>query len=220
LGYDFIMFQGGHAGHGKVPPASLYTEAWRHSPTRPVLEGECNYEGILAGKDNSEVLPGDVRRSAYRAIQAGSFGYSYGAHGIWYPTQNAEDKTFSDWGTPMPWCQSARRPGAEQMGLLRRFYETVDWWRLEPTPVRVAAGVPEPDRPLAKAAGSDLYVVYFPLNFPPGEGALLEEAHGTFSAEWHDPRTGETRNTPGSTSPQLPSRPDSQDWLLVLRALR
>ena len=216
--YDFIMFQGSHPGHGKVPPTSIYTEAWRHSPTRPVLEGECNYEGIFAGKDDREVLPVDVRRSAYRAIQAGTFGYSYGAHGLWYPTQNAEDKTFSDWGAPMPWWESARRPGAVQMGILRRFYESVEWWRLEPAPVRVAASIPEADRPLAKAAGGKLYVVYFPLNFPLGESVVLDEAHGQFSAEWHDPRTGETREASWTTSPQLPVRPDTQDWLLVLRA--
>jgi hypothetical protein len=170
--------------------------------------------------DNKEVLPADVRRSAYRAIQAGCFGYSYGAQGLWYPTQNAQDKTFSNYGTSLPWRESARRPGAEQMGILRRFYESVEWWRLEPKPVRVAASVPEADRPLAQAAARELYVVYFPENFPLRQSAVLDEAHGSFSAEWYDPRTGETRKVARTTGPQLPPRPDSQDWLLVLRALR
>jgi hypothetical protein len=106
------------------------------------------------------------------------------------------------------------------MGMLRRFYESVEWWRLEPKPVRVAAGVPEADRPLAKAVAGELYLVYFPENFPPRESAVLDEAHGSFSAEWHDPRTGETRDATRTTGPQLPARPHTQDWLLVLRALR
>jgi Protein of unknown function (DUF4038)/Domain of unknown function (DUF5060) len=218
--YDFIMFQGGHPGHGNVPPASLYTEAWHQQPPRPVLEGECNFEGIHAGDDSREVLPADVRASAYRAIQAGSFGYSYGAHGLWYPTQNAEDKTFSDWGKPIPWWESALRPGAEQMAILRRFYESMEWWRLEPKPVRVAPDIAEGRRPLVKALGNELHVVYFPEGFPLQESAVLEEAQGSFSAEWCDPRNGETRKLPRGVGPQLPPRPNAQDWLLVLRAFR
>ena len=45
--YDFIMLQGGHPGHGSVPPASIYRDAWAHG--KPVIEGECNYEGIYGG---------------------------------------------------------------------------------------------------------------------------------------------------------------------------
>jgi hypothetical protein len=106
------------------------------------------------------------------------------------------------------------------MGILRRFYESVEWWRLEPTPVRVAPEIPEAGRPLAKAAESELYVVYFPEGFPQQESAVLEEAQGVFSAECYDPRTGETRKLPRTAGPQLPPRPDDQDWLLVLRVFR
>ena len=74
--YDFIMLQGAHAGHGNVPPTAIYRDAWKHQPPRPVLEAECNYEGIYAGKANREHTPEDVRRVAYHAIQAGSFGYT------------------------------------------------------------------------------------------------------------------------------------------------
>jgi hypothetical protein len=47
-------------------------------------------------------------------------GYSYSAHGLWYPIQNAEDKTCSEWATPM------RIGPTGPMGLLRRFYEAVE----------------------------------------------------------------------------------------------
>lgn len=60
--------------------------------------------------------------------------------------------------------------------------------------MRLVAGVPESDRPVAKVRGSDLYVVYFSLDFPLGESALLEEADSPCSVESDDPRTGETRN--------------------------
>jgi hypothetical protein len=123
--YDFIMFQG---GHGEPPPTKLYREACSHTPVRPVLEGECQYEGIGVFTDSH------VRNVAYRAIQNGSCGYTYGSQGLWYPTQNEKDTRTDNWGKPLVWWQAVRRPGAEQLGYLRRIYETVDWWRLKPSP--------------------------------------------------------------------------------------
>ena len=74
--YDFIMFQGAHMGHGNVPPTALYADAYKRQPAKPVLEAECNYEGIYAGKPDREHTADDVRRVAYHAIQAGSFGFT------------------------------------------------------------------------------------------------------------------------------------------------
>lgn len=123
--YDIIMFQG---GHGRAPRVALYLEAYNRTPAKPVLEGECQYEGIHTFTD------ADVRNVAYRAIQNGSCGYTYGSQGLWYPTQDTEDRKHEKWGTPLVWWKALRRPGAEQMGIMRRIYETVDWWRLKPAP--------------------------------------------------------------------------------------
>jgi len=123
--YDFIMLQG---GHGEPPPLDVYYDAWKREPIRPVLEGECAYEGIHS------FTAADVRNRAWRAIQSGCFGYTYGSHGLWYPTQNEKDNRFSEWGKPTPWWIALRRPGAEQMGRMRAIYESVRWWRLRPLP--------------------------------------------------------------------------------------
>ena len=225
--YDFIMLQGAHTGHGNVPPTTIYQEAWNHRPTRPVLESECNYEGIYAGDPAREHTAGDVRRAAYHAIQAGSFGYTYGAHGLWYPTQNAEDLTFSDWGTPMVWWEALERPGASQMEHLRRCYESVDWWKLVPRPgaVEFAGAVRDATRPLAKSEADAVYVVWFPQGSGAQATALLQltdpAAGGTFAARWFNPRDGHTTHlaplpaTAGRCP--LPARPDEEDWILILR---
>ena len=127
--YDFIMLQG---GHGNAPPVDVYADAWRHQPTRPVLEGECAYEGIHT------FTARDVRNRAWRAMQSGCFGYTYGSHGLWYPTQNERDTRTKEWGTPTPWWIALQRPGAEQMGRMRAIYESVPWWRLEPLPAAIS----------------------------------------------------------------------------------
>jgi hypothetical protein len=128
--YDFIMFQG---GHGEPPAVDLYRNAYARTPAKPVLEGECEYEGIHTFTDD------DVRNVAYRAIENGSFGFTYGSQGLWYPTQDEKDKRHEKWGTPLVWWKAARRPGAEQLGYLRRIYETVAWWRLQPSSERLTA---------------------------------------------------------------------------------
>lgn len=213
--YDFIMLQG---AHGAAPPLSLYHEAYARSDPKPVLEGECNYEGI------HNLTDFDVRWAAYRAIQAGSFGYTYGAHGLWYPTQSHDDTTFDEWGTPVPWWEALRKPGGAQMRLLREFYESLAWWELEPRPDGLTSDPRMPDMvmPAVKALEDRTFVIYFPRNYPSTASAYL---HGTrpgaaYQATWFDPRTGEWSLHEGdlTTEPTgmlLPSRPGySMDWLL------
>ncbi len=132
--YDFIMFQG---GHGQAPPVDTYYAAWRSRPTRPVVEGECAYEGI------GKFTAADVRHRAWRAFMAGCCGYTYGSHGLWYPTQNARDRRFSNWGEITPWWIALERPGAGQLGCMRRILERVAWERLEPRPDAVSLGWPK-----------------------------------------------------------------------------
>jgi Protein of unknown function (DUF4038)/Putative collagen-binding domain of a collagenase len=227
--YDFIMLQGGHLGHGKVPPTSVYLEAYGRSAVKPVLEGECNYEGIYTGKDNREIKPEDVRRSAYHAIQAGSFGYTYGAQGLWYPTQSPEDKTFLDWGQSLPWWQSMMRPGAEQMGILHHIYEPVEWWKLEPRPSALESPetLTDEQRPIAKADGDKTYMIYFPEGSPARPEATLRiigRQQTRYAGRWWNPRTGEAVAIPPVTTQRdgaaaLPAKPDGQDWVLSLESL-
>ena len=121
--YDFIMFQG---GHGDAPPLDVYEQAWSSTPMRPVLEGECAYEGIHT------FTADDVRNRAWRAFQAGCFGYTYGSQGLWYPAQNKEDTRTKEWGKPTPWWIALERPGADHLGHMRTILESIAWWRLAP----------------------------------------------------------------------------------------
>ncbi|GEM_PF-2216846 len=143
--YDFIMLQG---GHGSAPPITVYHEAYAQNPPRPVLEGECAYEGIHTFQ------AADVRNRAWRAIQSGCFGYTYGSHGLWYPTQNEHDERTSEWGEPTPWWIALSRPGATHMGYMREIYESVPWWRLRPLPGAIAIG------PTPTASQENVQIVY------------------------------------------------------------
>ncbi len=197
-------------------------------PPRPVLEAECNYEGIYAGQAGREHTPDDVRRAAYHAIQAGSFGFTYGAQGLWYPTQTAADKTFDDWGRPMVWWESLERLGAAQLSHLRQCYESVAWWKLVPRPdaVELSGKASDATRPLVKSEGDAVHLIWFPQGWGAKTPATLKLAAagggGSFSATWFNPRDGkETRpasvlSSAGGRCP-LPDRMDEEDWVLILR---
>ncbi len=211
--YDFIMLQG---GHGNGPGVTGYQQARNHLPTRPVLEGECRYDHIR-GFDAA-----DVREVAYRALQAGCFGYTYGAHGIWYPTQNREDDMFwHDWGVSPPWWEALLYPGGDQMGYLKALYTALEWWRLEPRPDAASHS-----EVLVTGDGTRVLLVHFPRGLAPSTAVTVQgaAASSVYRATWFDPRTGafaplaEALTSVAGTL-NLPARADSQDWMLILRDL-
>ncbi|HOS42894.1 MAG TPA: DUF5060 domain-containing protein [Armatimonadota bacterium] len=193
--YDFIMLQGGHGKSG--PAAEFYRAIYADDPALPLLEAETTYEGIF-GFDDAV-----VRRNAYKAVQSGSFGFTYGAHGLWYPTQSEQDDKFKEWGDPIPWWKAMDLPGAAQLQHLRRCYEMVDWWTLEP---RDAAEFVDTPRECFAKANARAAVLYLGA----GDGAVT--LTGAYHVTLCNPRTGEMRASEGTT-PAL----DEQDWVIVLR---
>lgn len=220
--YDFIMIQGAHLEKGlKCPPTATYTSAWNYQPTKPVLEAECNYEGIRTITDN------EVRIAAYHAIQAGSFGYTYGAHGLWYPHQNAKDTLYKNWGKPMVWWDSLERPGAAHMQHLKACYESVAWWKLTPRPdaITCPSATTDATRPLDKSDGDAVHLIWFPQGSGKTSDATLtlvntseiKSYHGT----WFDVRSGKRTDVTTPIAGKkgqclLPERPDDKDWMLIL----
>jgi len=177
-----------------------------------------------------EFSPNEVRMTAYRAIQCGSFGFTYGAQGLWYPTQNEKDMKESEWGEVIPWWEAIDLPGGEQMKHLRACYESVKWWKLEPRPdavekeqdaVEQTPVLKEKLRILAKVDGERTFLVYFPIDLNPEIEATLKLGDKTtpYAAVWFNPRTGEKTPIAGPISlpGPLPSRPSSEDWVLILQ---
>lgn len=214
--YDFVMLQG---AHDQPPSPEYYFGIYQNQPGKPLIESECIFEGI-GGKD-----AGEVRKAAYRAIQSGAAGYSYGAHGLWYPTQDERDRRFASYGKPIPWWEALLLPGGEQMGHLKKFYQSLDWWRLKPRPSAVASlsGNTNPAI-LVKADGTDTYVVYFSAGPLFATRALLKGADpaASYTAAWFDPRKGEFIKVAAPPVRDnrflfLPDRPTPDDWLLLLR---
>ena len=218
--HDFILLQGGHIPEGPAP--DFYRAIGRRTYPKPFLEGECTYEGIRGFSDAV------IRYNAYKAIQCGSFGYTYGAHGLWYPTQDETDQKFKEWGAIVPWWKAMEFPGGAQMRHLGDFYRSLPWWTLMPVETdSVLEWTPHTtkgdDMALVTSSGPELYVAYFPAwESPEPRPAIrfIPALSGTaFTQEWFDPRTGV--RTSGKTQPDASGIslriPTTADWLCVLR---
>ena len=164
---DFTMVQG---AHGSLPPLQVYANYYDRSPAIPLLEGELNYEQIYPVVDDAL-----VRASAYRAIQAGSFGYSYGAEGIWNAvwdnTDTSGDASYAHWN----WYDAIDFPGGAQMGYMADFYTRFAWETLTPRPTGWAQwSLSQPDQAMPAIKADDEannIVVYFPEQYNPQSAA-------------------------------------------------
>lgn len=212
---DFIMVQG---GHGR--PMSVQDYLRVRSSGKPFLEAEARYEGIHDFND------ANVRLVAYRAMQSGSLGYTYGSHGLWHPIHSHSERKedVDKWGKPLPWWEALERPGGRQMNHLRKFYETVEWWRFRPrTNATIVFGKVHSPDVLVMSDDIGRHIVYFPPGAANDVKLLLKDgdAAAQYSARWFNPRTGGMEVMPQAIERDhrfvfLPKPPDQEDWLLLL----
>ena len=134
---DFHMFQSGHRrynqrmGNKDYPiPDRTEEDSWmyvdsvrKHTPIKPVLDGEPSYENIpqgLHGADEPVWTDKDVRRYAYWSVFAGSCGHTYGHNNIMqFIRPGLPGAYFAD-GIEKPWYVAINDPGRLQMKYLKR----------------------------------------------------------------------------------------------------
>jgi hypothetical protein len=118
---------------------------------------------------------------------------------------------------------------------IRRFFESFDWWKLEPRPDllrlplepkraapanKLDAAPPLPvlyDKPMCLAEPGRRYVIYLP------QGGLVtaDLAPGSYQARWFNPRAGQwlKKSFPATGGEWTsPAAPDAEDWVLLIEA--
>ena len=227
---DLTLHQHGH-GDLELSTRAYHDHRTAH-PGRPLVEGESLYEGITTvepvGRRTATATM--VRQVAYRAIQSGCCGYTYGAQGCWNNAWDDGDLATA-WGD-LPWHQGVDLEGATHLGHLRRFYESLDWTVLRPAPhlFTTTSGIdatfyrPEVSAdPQRRTA-----VVYFGETYRNEGSAALTglDATAVYHQRWCDPRSGTWLPGPQAVTPAngliaIPDTPENNsDWLLVLTAYR
>lgn len=173
---DFHTFQSGHRryeqrmGNKDYPiPDGTEEDSWmyvdsvrKHSPVKPVLDGEPSYEDIPQGlhdADEPKWTDRDVRRYAYWSVFAGSCGHTYGHNNIMqFVRPGIPGAYFAD-GDAKPWWKALDDPGRNQMKFLKRLMLAFPYFeRVADSTIVINNGV-RYDRILA-TRGNDYLLAY------------------------------------------------------------
>ena len=124
---DINMFQSGHGGGHDVTCWETTKRDFNYSPAKPTLDAEPNYEDHPVNPwpkwntDNGYFRDYDVRKQCYRSVFAGACGVTYGHHAVWqFMNAREEAINYPDRG----WMNAMNRPGATQVGYLRKLIES------------------------------------------------------------------------------------------------
>ena len=215
---DFNTIQSGH--NFKSDSYAFVSKDYAMSPPKPTVDMEPAYENHPTGPGKPRVDAHKVRAEAYSAMLAGAAGHAYGSLDLFWFYKDADGpfpkSGFQDWRTAMNY------PAARQMGLMRRLFEQLPWYKLVPDQSVLASDPgPGPDRLVAARAEDGRFVVAY---LPRGNAVrvhMSKLAGAKVKARWYDPRDGSWRDigefaNSGVHEFNPPSHGENDDWVLVL----
>lgn len=221
---DLNMLQSGH-GHGPDAPTwEMAARDYGRLPTKPVLDGEPNYEDHpIRPWPRWEPTSGyyrdyDVRKQLYRSVFAGACGVTYGHHSIWQfydprqrPAVNHADRS---------WRAALDRPGAWHAGYLRRLMTSRPLLgRIPDQTMLIAAPRGHHEYAVATRDRAGRYAMIYTPIYQPLRVALDTIAGDELRAWWYNPRTAVASEigawlARGEQTFEPPV--DGPDWVLVL----
>lgn len=221
---DLNMLQSGH-GHGPDAPTwEMVARDYGRLPTKPVLDGEPNYEDHpVRPWPRWEPTSGyyrdhDVRKQLYRSVFAGACGVTYGHHSIWQfydprqrPGVNHPDRS---------WQAALDRPGAWHAGYLRRLMASRPLLgRIPDQTMLIAAPRGHHEYAVATRDRAGRYAMIYTPIYQPLRVALDALAGDEIRAWWYNPRTAiatEIGAWPARGEQTFEPPVDGPDWVLVL----
>jgi hypothetical protein len=224
---DFDMLQTPHGQHKAVPvTVKAIRESYAALPTLPVVDGEASYEKL------NDTLPTEWTRAMFwLCMMNGAAGHTYGANGIWQLNRRGQPHGASPHGTGngygvIAWDEAMLLPGSEQMGIGKRFFESLPWTRLTPMHEDVAwADVPADVKndpffvPQMCGQGENLRAVYVRRPQPIVVNKLKPQS--TYRVTYFDPVSGKRTTiepiTSGAKGQFRCNAPGHvHDWVLLL----
>jgi hypothetical protein len=192
-------------------------DAFAVRPALPAVMGEANYEGENNDADTADTTNETLRRQTLWALTSGACGDFRGS---------------DDWEFQSGWESRLDTAAVRQQDRLRRLFETIPWWELEPDSTQpiITAGRGELlreqqemdvlDNDYATAARTPdgtLGVVYLPT--ARSFSVDLSVFAPSVSARWVDPASGESSPVQLTDRMSTPGRNSdgNSDWLLIIR---
>ncbi len=217
--------QSGHGSGHDVPVWEWITRDYALSPAKPTLDAEPNYEDHPVNPwpnwdpANGYFRDYDVRKQTYRSVFAGGCGVTYGHHAVWqfwspkYEVINHADRY---------WTEAIDRPGAKQVGYLRRLIESRPMLQGIPDQSLIAAGQGEKGEYMTalRAKDGSYAMIYLPV----GKTVSVNTKNlkgKNLVAWWFDPRSGKAKKIGQPLKQEVmefkpPQTGIEKDWVLVL----
>lgn len=223
---DFNMYQSSHGGHDH--DNGLFAENdYALEPAKPTLDGEPRYEALSVGfyfrdvNRHDRFDDYDVRQAAYWSLLAGACGHTYGHNCVWQMWAPGREPMI--WANA-PWYEAMDHPGAFQMGLVRRLFESRAFQKLTPSDGMIWDGPRSGGAKIRAACASDGSFAF--IYSPRGEGFTVDKRMihaGRVKEIWYDPRYGveypiHTGDNSGFQTYTPPTSGRGQDWVLILEA--
>ncbi|MCE1197520.1 MAG: glycoside hydrolase family 140 protein [Marinilabiliales bacterium] len=219
------MMQSGHGSGHDVEVWKMVERDWNLLPAKPTLDAEPNYEDHPVNPwpkwdpANGYYRDYDVRKQTYRSVFAGACGVTYGHHSIWqFWSPREEPINHAD----RYWTEALDRPGAFQVGYLRRLMESRPLSERIPDDrlIETGEGVKGEYMTAFRDRQGRYLMVYLPV------GRCLTVNSSSLQATevvgwWFDPKSGKATligrltNT-GHITCTPPTLGVGHDWVLVL----
>ena len=221
---DFNMIQSSHGAHDH-DNGLFVAHDYALQPPKPTLDGEPRYETLAVGfyfdganrQDRFDAY--DVRQAAYWALLAGACGHTYGNNSVWQMWSPGRKPAI--WAN-IPWYEALDHPGAFQMGLVRRLFESRPFHKLVPDQGMIADGPTGIGARIraARARDGTFALVYSPR----GQRFTIDKEviqASRVQEMWYDPRYGSvypvhTSDNAGFQTFTPPTSGRGNDWMLIL----
>ena len=221
---DFNMYQSSHGAHDH--DNGLFAEHdYALNPPKPTLDGEPRYETLPVGFYFAGTNPQDrfddydCRQAAYWSLLAGACGHTYGNNSIWQMWEPGREPVL--WAE-IPWNAAMDHPGAFQMGLVRKLFESRPYQKLDPNQSMIKAGPAAGGAKIRAALADDGSFAF--IYSPRGEQFTIDKSvikGKRVNAIWFDPRYGISKNvhtsdTKGFQTYSPPTSGRGNDWILII----
>jgi len=221
---DFNMYQSSHGAHDH--DNGLFAEHdYALKPPKPTVDGEPRYETMPVGfyyrqaSRYDRMDDYDVRQAAYWSVLGGACGHTYGNNNIWQMWQPGRNPAIL---ANLPWQQSLDHPGAFQMGIMRRLFESRPFEKLVPAPQMIVDGPTSGGAKIRAEVADDGSFAF--IYSPRGESFTVDRTRlkaTRINEIWFDPRYGAAyyvHNTEsgGYQTYAPPTSGRGQDWVLIL----
>ena len=217
--------QSGHGSGRDVPVWEWIARDRKRTPVKPTLDLEPNYEDHPVNPwpkwDSAKgyFRDYDVRKQTYRSVFAGACGVTYGHHAVWQFWSPREEKINH---ADRYWTEALDRPGAFQVGYLKKLVESRSVSDRIPDQSIIKKGQGEKGE--YSTAFRDLNNSYCMVYLPVGKTVTLDISFMTgkkLAVWWFNPRTGSSSGPTiiekeGTKDFTAPTTGPQNDWVIVI----